>query len=112
MTFLLMSLVPGGPTAALSGDPKLTPQQKERIARQMGVGDPWPIQYLRWLIGDQWRMIDTDDDGIPDIPGTRLGILRGDFGTSFGQRRAVIDIISERIPATLELGLAALFLEW
>lgn len=109
LTFLLMSLVPGGPTAALAGDPKLTPQQKERIARQMGVGDPWPIQYLRWLIGDQWRMIDTDDDGVPDTQGTRLGILRGDFGTSFGQRRPVLDIISERIPATLELGLAALF---
>ena len=109
LSFLLMSLVPGGPIAALAGDPKLTPQQKERIARQLGVNDPWPVQYLRWLIGDQWRMIDTDDDGVPDSPGTHLGILRGDFGMSFSQRRPVLDIIVERIPATLELGLAALF---
>ncbi len=109
LVFMLMTLVPGGPTAALSGDPKMTPQQKARIARQMGVNDPWPVQYLRWLIGDQWRQIDTDDDGVPDQQGTRLGILRGDFGSSFSQRRPVLDIITERIPATLELGLASLF---
>ncbi|MCA0452980.1 MAG: ABC transporter permease [Chloroflexi bacterium] len=109
LVFMLMTLVPGGPTAALSGDPKMTPQQKARIARQLGVNDPWPIQYVRWLIGDQWRQIDTDDDGVPDTQGTRLGILRGDFGNSFAQRRPVLDIIGERIPATLELGLASLF---
>lgn len=109
LVFMLMTLVPGGPTAALSGDPKMTPQQKARIARQLGVNDPWPIQYIRWLIGDQWRQIDIDDDGVPDQQGTRLGILRGDFGNSFSQRRPVLDIIMERIPATLELGLASLF---
>jgi len=109
LSFLLMGLVPGGPTAALSGDPKMTPQQKERIARQLGVNDPIPVQYIRWLIGDQWRLIDTDDDGVPDTPGTHLGILRGDFGMSFSLHRPVLDVIVERIPATLELGLAALF---
>jgi len=108
-SFALISAIPGGVVRALTFDPKMTPQQRERIARQLGVDDPWPIQYVRWLIGDQWRMIDTDDDGVPDTQGTRLGILRGDFGRSIAFRRPVIDVISERIPATLELGMSSLF---
>lgn len=108
LSYALMSAVPGGPVRALTFDPRFSPEQRELVARQLGMDDPWPIQYVRWLIGDQWRWIDTDDDGIPDRQGTRLGIVRGDFGRSISFRRPVIDVIAERIPATLELGLAAL----
>src|SRR5690606_17145479 len=90
----------------------------------LGVNDPWPVQYFRWLAGDDWMRVDTDGDGLADyarlIPldadgdgraepaGTRKGILRGDFGQSFFQRRPVSDMIIEKVPATLELGFAAL----
>lgn len=114
LSYLLMTAAPGGPVAALTFDPKMTPQQKERIAATLGVNDPWPVQYVRWLIGDEWKWVDEDGDGVQDErPASgptrvRYGILRGDFGTSFYQRRPVLDIIAERIPATLELGFAAL----
>ncbi len=123
--YLLMALAPGGPVAALTFDPRISPQERARVAARLGVNDPLPVQYLRWLIGDDWMRwdadgdgtadhsfllpLDADGDGEPEPPGTRLGILRGDFGRSFFARRSVADIISERIPATLELGLASLF---
>jgi peptide/nickel transport system permease protein len=83
------------------------------------------VQYLRWLLGDDWMRWDTDDDGIADggvffidltgkngepLPaGERKGILRGDFGTSFLlQGRKVLPLIMDRMGATLELGIAAL----
>ena len=48
-----------------------------------------------------------DGDGVPDAKGTRKGILRGDFGKSFMEKRPVIDLIGERLPNTLLLMFAA-----
>src|SRR5512145_2013062 len=66
LSYLLMSLAPGGPVAALSFDPKITPQERERIAARLGVNDPLPVQYLRWLIGDTGMRWDADGDGVAD----------------------------------------------
>lgn len=126
LSYILMSAAPGGPVAALTFDPKMTPQQRERVAAQLGVNDPLPIQYLRWLVGDDWMRWDTNNDGLadhafllpldangdgePEPPGTRLGILRGDFGRSYFFKRPVADMIGERVAATLELGAASLLL--
>jgi peptide/nickel transport system permease protein len=112
--------------AALTFDPRVTPQQRERVAAQLGVNDPWPVQYLRWLAGDDWMRwdstgdgvadssfllpLDADGDGEPEPPGMRRGIIRGDFGRSFFYRREVIGMIGERVAATFELGASALFL--
>ncbi|MCE7947742.1 MAG: ABC transporter permease [Chloroflexi bacterium CFX4] len=107
LTFIIMTAAPGGPTAALLLDQNLTPQDRERIADQLGVNDPMPIQYLRWLIGDDWELRVRDNSGEPKY-GTRLGILRLDFGHSFVANRRVLDLFVERLGATLELGIAAL----
>jgi len=125
LSYLLMTAAPGGPVAALTFDPRMSPQDRERVAARLGVNDPLPVQYLRWLAGDDWMRWDADGDGIadhnfivpldangdgePEPPGTNRGILRGDFGRSFYARRPVLDVITERIPATLELGLTSLF---
>jgi peptide/nickel transport system permease protein len=125
LSYLLMAAAPGGPVAALTFDPKFTPAQRERVAAQLGVNDPLPVQYLRWLLGDDWMRWDSDGDGVSDHavlipltgstgeplpPGKNLGILRGDFGRSFALRRPVIDLIGERVMNTLELGASALVL--
>ncbi|MCA9938190.1 MAG: hypothetical protein KC418_06085, partial [Anaerolineales bacterium] len=47
-------------------------------------------------------------DGIPETPGTRHGVLRGDFGTSLVNRgKPAMQIIWERIPNTLLLMIPA-----
>ena len=125
LSYLLMSLTPGGPLGALAfGNPKLKPEQQQKLAIRLGIKDPVPVQYLRWLIGDDWMRRDTDGDGIADTsvlipldadgdgeaetPGERRGILRGDFGFSFFNNRKVIDVLMEKLPATLELNIASL----
>jgi peptide/nickel transport system permease protein len=60
-------------------------------------------QYLVWLVGNDWRMVDVDGDGVGDEPGKRHGILRGDLGTSLVTRRPVIQMIADRLPNTLIL---------
>ncbi|MBW4435729.1 MAG: ABC transporter permease [Pleurocapsa minor GSE-CHR-MK-17-07R] len=134
-SYLLMTAAPGGPVGALTQAPNISPQQRQRIALQLGVNDPWIVQYLRWLAGDDWMRWDTDGDGKADQsifipvgfdanndgdyddategdlhfpPGDNKGILRGDFGRSFFYNRPVASLIGERVAATLELGLSSL----
>lgn len=124
LSYALMSAAPGGPVAMLTFDPSMTAAEREIIAARLGVNDPWPVQYLRWVAGDDWMRwdndsdgiadgafllpLDADGDGVPEPPGTNRGILRGDFGRSFIHSRPVTQLILERVPATLELGFAAL----
>jgi len=105
-----MLSAPGGPVAALTLDQKVTPQERKALADRLGINDPFYLQYLRWLIGDDWMTFDVlDEEGnvIDTERGERKGILRGDFGRSFTASKPVLPIITEKIPATLELsGLA------
>lgn len=107
-TFLIISLAPGGPTAALLLDPNLSSRDRENARRALGLDDPLPVQYLRWLIGDFWWQYDTDGDGAGDKWGERKGVLLGEFGYSIPNRRPVLQLFGERLGATLELGVASL----
>jgi peptide/nickel transport system permease protein len=108
LAFTIMVLAPGDPVAILTFDPGVSQVERERLAERLGVNDPLPLQYLRWLIGDDWMRFDTDGDGEPDERGERKGILRGDFGTSFVYRRSPIDLITDFLPATIELNIAVI----
>ncbi len=108
LAYTIMALAPGDPVAILTFDPSVTQVERERLADRLGVNDPVPLQYLRWLIGDDWLRFDTDGDGEPDARGERKGILRGDFGTSFVYSRSPITLIAEFLPATIELNIAVL----
>jgi peptide/nickel transport system permease protein len=122
IAYLIMALAPGGPTLALGFNPELTTQQRHAMAAALGYDDPIPVQYLRWLIGDApitiggltiWggRNMPTFDRAGNEVgsrPGTSRGVLRGDFGFSTSSRRPVLQVIWERIPATVELGLISL----
>jgi peptide/nickel transport system permease protein len=110
LSYMLMAVAPGGPETILVADPRLSAAQRESLAQRLGLRDPWPIQYVRWLIGNDWQLYDLDGDGEVDDPGQRRGILRGDFGYSLFSKRPVTELIGERVGPTLELGLAALFL--
>ena len=109
VVYAIILLAPGDPIMILAFDPTMRQDERDRLAAQLGVNDPFYIQYLRWLIGDDWMMVDTNYDGEVDSWGDNYGILRGDFGTSFKFRGSnPLDLISERLGATIELNVAVL----
>ncbi len=100
--FVLMSNM-GDPLATLGGRQPPRGEDRLRLERQLGLDQPFYIQYIYWLVGNDWRMVDTTGDGVPNAYGTRRGILRGDWGTSLVTRRPVLEMIGERLPNTLLL---------
>ena len=100
--FGLVNLAPGGPLSAYGGR-RIRPEKIEILKRQFGLDKPLPVQYLYWLAGNDWEKVDSDSDGIVDAPGSRKGILRGDFGFSYRTREPVIQEIGLRLPNTLYL---------
>lgn len=124
--YLLLWLAPGSVVERLFLAPNINAETRERLAKQLGINDPFHIQYLRWLVGDDWLRWDNDGDGVsdgafeliapldadgdgePEPPGESYGILRGDFGRSFVRRKPVMEVILTNLPATLELGIAAI----
>ena len=76
--------VPGNPVAAMVGE-NATPEQVQAVTERLGLDRPVHVQYWSWL----------------------THALSGDFGLSIQNREPVIDLIAQRIPATLQLGLAA-----
>lgn len=80
--FGVIQAAPGGPEAALlESDRFIDPAVIEAYRVRLGVDQPVPVQYVRWL----------------------GAALRGDLGISFSTTRPVSQMIVERLPATLEL---------
>ena len=101
--FALVNIAPGGPMTAYSRSNRIAPEKKEAIKRSFGLDKPLPVQYIIWLVGNDWMPVDTDGNGITDSYGTRRGVLRGDFGFSYRNREPVIDQIADRLPNTVYL---------
>ncbi|MCK6581105.1 MAG: ABC transporter permease [Anaerolineae bacterium] len=111
VTFLLMLSAPGDPIALITFNPQTSnTETAARLRRQLGLDQPIMTQYLYWLVGNDWTLVDSDGDGTADSPGTRRGLLRGDLGDSLKHRRPVADLLLERVLATLQLAVAALIL--
>ncbi|MGD8404185.1 MAG: ABC transporter permease [Anaerolineales bacterium] len=107
MLFILM-INTGDPLATMGGRRVMRPEDRERLSRQLGLDQPMYVQYLYWLVGNDWALIDMNGDGTPETPGIRKGVLRGDFGNSLASRgKAALDIILERLPNTLILMIPA-----
>src|SRR5205814_1566947 len=80
--FLTIQAAPGGPEAiCLENRLFIDPQVIEAFRQRLGLDQPVPVQYVRWL----------------------GAVLSGDFGISFSTGRPVGEMILERLPATLEL---------
>ena len=80
-----------------------TAAEREMMIRRLGLDKPLMEQYLVWLIGNDWMLVDVRGDGSVMEPGTRQGVLRGDLGLSFVTRRPAWTRIEERLPMTLTL---------
>lgn len=97
----------GDPIATLGGRTPPRQEDKERLRRQLGLDQPAYMQYVFWLVGNDWHQVDMDGDGVPETYGKRKGILRGDWGNSLVTKQPVMKMIGERLPNTLLLMITA-----
>jgi len=97
LLFALVNIAPGGPLAGHGRSRRIRPEKAEILKRQFGLDKPLPMQYLIWLIGNDWMKVDADGDGVAESYGERRGILRGDFGFSYRNREPVLDEIGKPI---------------
>ncbi|SNS17184.1 ABC transporter permease [Tropicimonas sediminicola] len=87
IVFLIMSLIPGDPATAILGS-YATPENVEKLNRDLGLDKPLFQQYFIWL----------------------GNMVQGDFGRSFSLNRPVLDEVLERFGATLILAGTSLVL--
>ncbi|MGQ0550565.1 MAG: nickel ABC transporter permease [Armatimonadota bacterium] len=84
--FLMMHLVPGDPAKMMLGELAVQKEAVDNMRRQLGLDDPIPVQYWRFL----------------------RGALRGDLGRSILENQPVARMIWQVLPSTIELTLAGL----
>ncbi|RDC74956.1 ABC transporter permease [Rhodovulum sp. 12E13] len=80
IVFLIMAMIPGDPATAILGS-YATPDNVEKLNRDLGLDKPLVQRYFIWL----------------------GNMVQGDFGRSFSLNRPVLDEILERFNATLIL---------
>lgn len=87
LTFAIAFIIPSDPARTVAG-PKADPRTLATIRHELGLDQPLPVQYVRYL--DR--------------------IAHGDFGRSYLTGQSVLQAILERLPATAYLAVTSLFL--
>ena len=85
--FAFIHFLPGDPATAILGEHS-TPERIAEMRAYLGLDDPLPVQYGRWIVG----------------------LLHGDFGKSLITNKPVLQDYLQRLPATLELTTTAILL--
>jgi peptide/nickel transport system permease protein len=85
--FLGLRILPGDPAIVLAGQ-DASPETLAAIREANGLNEPLPVQYVIWL----------------------GNVVRGNLGVSFFTRAPVSQLLAQRAPATLELGIAGMVL--
>lgn len=86
VVFILIKLIPGDIALAMS-PPSATADELEALRQALGLNDPLPVQYLKWL----------------------SRVLQGDLGYSISQGQSVVSVLLPRLQNTAILAVAALF---
>jgi len=84
IAFVILRVIPGNPIVMML-PPQATQQDILELKAQYGLDKPILVQYGIWL----------------------MNVAQGDFGVSIHMKQDVMELIMERLPATLELVLAA-----
>jgi len=87
LVFSLIHLVPGDPVQTMLGE-SAAPQEIARVRTQLGLDRPLYVQYWLYL----------------------KGVAKGDLGVSLRTNEPVAAAIADRMPATIELAIAAMSL--
>lgn len=80
LVFLALSIIPGDAATNMLGT-QATPEKIEALREEMGLNDPFFVQYFRWL----------------------SGCIKGDFGTSYSYHMSVSSLIMDKLPITITL---------
>lgn len=80
ITFTLARVIPSDPALAYIG-PKATAEDAEKLRITLGLDQPIPVQYVKYLIET----------------------LQGNWGYSLSTKQPILQEIADRLPATLEL---------
>ena len=89
LIFVMLRIVPGNAVTTMMGE-HVNAEAVERMTRELGLDQPVPVQFWRYL----------------------TGALRGDFGTSYSLNRSVSELIAAAFPNTVRLALAAAAVAW
>jgi peptide/nickel transport system permease protein len=93
IVFAVLRILPGDPLVAMFGPEgfaRLSPVDRARIMTELGLSDPLPVQYVRWL-GD---------------------IATGSLGSSFFRGDKVSELILHRGPLSAEIGILSVIISW
>ncbi|MDE7061789.1 MAG: ABC transporter permease [Lachnospiraceae bacterium] len=84
VVFVMSRLAPGDPLVSYYGDrvEKMSPQERAWAEDKLGLRDPMPVQYMRWL----------------------QNAVHGDFGISYKYKMDVLEVVKGRLGNTLILG--------
>lgn len=80
LLFVSFQLIPGDPATRMLGT-GATPERLAALRAELGLTDPLPVRYLRWL----------------------TGFVTGDLGTSYVYSQPVSSLVGPKIPVTLSL---------
>ena len=88
LTFALMKVFPGDYLSEMELNPAVPQEQVERMREHLGIDRPVIVQYGLWV----------------------KGLLSGDLGYSFAQRRPAGQLIVDRLTRTVRLAAPAFLL--
>jgi peptide/nickel transport system permease protein len=79
VVFAILALAPTDPLSSFGADPRVPPEVRAAIRTSLGLDDPWPVRYVKWV----------------------TSLAQGNFGFSFMSHSPVIDLLKQRLPNTL-----------
>jgi peptide/nickel transport system permease protein len=93
VSFTIIKTLPGDPIDVMLGTAQrdVAPERIAELRSELGFDKPVSEQYLRWL----WHVT-----------------TKGDFGRSYKDGRPVMEVIGERLPATLDLVVTSLIISF
>ncbi|MDE2571411.1 MAG: ABC transporter permease [bacterium] len=83
ISYAMMGLAPGGPTALMTHEARaMSPAARQHLLATLGLDKPWYVQYFYWL---------------------NALVVHGSLGYSYVDNRPVVAKILEKLPVTIEL---------
>ncbi len=113
IAFAVNVLLPGDAARMVAG-PQARPADVARIRQQLGLDRPPIVQYARFwarLVHLGPRPLDREHPSCAIVLPLGRSAVHLDFGKSFQMRQPVVDVVAARLPRTLVLALAGMFVQ-